>query len=91
MALKLNLTGKLFMAAAGAWVAGKVVNAFIESRPRVAETEEEVLARALLGSELFQRELSRPGATAMSVIEALGIGSMSPAEFERVLGVPWPL
>jgi hypothetical protein len=44
-----------------------------------------------MSSPLFREELSRPGATPAGVIEKLGLSRMTAAEFERVLGVPWPL
>lgn len=83
----LNLTGKIFLASLGAWLVGKVVN----TRLRGNESEISAITNALLASKRFQEELRRPGATVQSVIEKLRIKQMSASEFERVLGVRWPL
>ena len=53
--------------------------------------EIEAVTNALHASKLFQDELNRPGATVQSVVQKLGVKHMSAAEFERGLGVPWPL
>lgn len=89
MALEFNLTGKIFLASVAGYLGVKALDKFLESTDSGAEPSP--LAKALMSSPLFREELSRPGATAAGVIEKLGIGRMTPAEFERVLGVPWPL
>jgi len=83
----LNLAGKIFLASCGAWLVGKLVNM------KLRGTREEVgaVANALMASRRFQDELNRPGASVESVVEKLRIKNMSAAEFERVLGVRWPL
>lgn len=83
----LNLTGKIFLASLGAWLVGKVVN----TRLRGSGSEISAVTNALLASKRFQEELRRPGATVQSVIEKLRVKQMSASEFERVLGVRWPL
>lgn len=83
----LNLTGKLFLASLGAWMVGKTVNTKIRGN----SDEITAVSNALMASKKFQEELHRPGATVDSVIEKLHIKQMSAAEFERVLGVRWPL
>lgn len=83
----LNLTGKIFLASLGAWLVGKVVN----TRLRGNESEITAITNALMASKRFQEELRRPGASVQSVIEKLRIKQMSASEFERVLGVRWPL
>lgn len=83
----LNLTGKIFLASLGAWLVGKVVN----TKLRGNRDEVTAVSNALMASRRFQEELRRPGATVQSVIEKLRIKQMSAAEFERVLGVRWPL
>lgn len=83
----LNLTGKLLFASMGAWLVGKLVNMKI----RGTESEVTAVANALMASKRFQEELNRDGASVESVIEKLRVKNMSAAEFERVLGVPWPL
>lgn len=85
--LRINFIGKLFFATLGAWLLGRAVNTKIKG------TQEQIqaVANALSASRKFQDELNRPGATVDSVIQKLGVKHMSATEFERVLGVPWPL
>ena len=83
----LNLTGKLLLASLGAWLVGKVVNTKIRGN----QDEMSAVANALMASRRFQDELHRPGATVQSVIDKLRVKQMSASEFERVLGVKWPL
>ena len=83
----LNLTGKLFIVSLGAWLVGKYTNMKI----RGSRDEMSAVANALLASKRFQEELRKPGATVQSVIDKLHIKQMSAAEFERTLGIPWPL
>jgi hypothetical protein len=83
----LNLTGKIFLASLGAWLVGKVVN----TKLRGSQDEITAVSNALMASRRFQEELRKPGASVQSVIEKLRIKQMSASEFERVLGVPWPL
>ena len=85
--LKMNLLGKIFFGTLAAWLVGKAVNTKLRgSRSEIAAVE-----NALMSSRRFQDELNRPGASVDSVIQKLGIKHMSAQEFERVLGVPWPL
>lgn len=83
----LNLTGKIFLASLGAWLVGKVIN----TKLRGSRDEIQAVTNALMASKRFQEELKRPGATVESVIEKMRIKQMSASEFERVLGVRWPL
>lgn len=83
----LDITGKIFLASLGAWMVGKVVNTNI----RGTSSEIKAVSNALMSSRRFQDELHRPGATVDSVIEKLRIKQMSASEFERVLGIRWPL
>lgn len=85
--LKLNLLGKIFFASCAAWLVGKATNM------KLRGTQEEVNAvtNAMMASRRFQEELSRPGATVESVMAKLGLKHASAREFERILGVPWPL
>ena len=85
--LKFNILGKIFFATLGAWLVGKVIN----TKLRGSRDEVEAVANALSASRRFQDELNRPGATVDSVVQKLGVKHMSASEFERVLGVPWPL
>jgi hypothetical protein len=83
----LNLTGKIMLASLGAWMIGKIVN----TKLRGNENEIKAITNALIASKRFQDELRRPGASVQSVIDKLRIKHMSAAEFERVLGIRWPL
>jgi len=85
--LRVNLLGKVFFATLGAWLVGKMVN----TKLRGDQREIEAIGNALAASRRFQDELNRPGATVDSVVQKLGIKHMSASQFERVLGVPWPL
>lgn len=85
--LKLNLLGKIFFAAAGAWLVGKAINMKIRGNPE----EIKAVADAMMASRRFQEELERPGATVDSVMGHLGLKHASAREFERILGIPWPL
>lgn len=85
--MHLNLLGKVFLTACGAWVLGKATNL------KIRGTKEEIaaVASALNSSKKFQDELRRPGASVQSVMEKLKVKNMSASEFERVFGVKWPL
>lgn len=85
--LKLNLLGKIFFASVGAWLIGKAVNLKI----RGSSEEVQAVTNAMMASRTFQQELSRSGATVESVMQKLGLKHASAREFERILGVPWPL
>lgn len=82
-----NLTGKLVLATMGAWLAGKLIN----MKFRGSRDEVDAVSNALLASKRFQDELQKPGASVDSVIDKLRVKQMSASEFERVLGVRWPL
>jgi hypothetical protein len=83
----LSLTGKMLLASLGAWLVGKVVTTKI----RGSQDEITAVSNALMSSRKFQEELNRPGATVESVMAKLRVKQMSASEFERVLGVRWPL
>mgnify|MGYP003560863629 CR=1 FL=1 len=85
--LRLNLLGKIFFSAVGAWLVGKATNLKIRGTPE----EVEAVSQAMMSSRRFQEELEQPGATVESVMQYLGLKHASAREFERVLGVPWPL
>ena len=85
--LKMNLLGKIFFGTLAAWLVGKAVN----TKLRGSRDEIEAVQNALMSSRRFQDELDRPGATVDSVVQKLGIKHMSANQFERVLGIPWPL
>ena len=83
----LNTTGKLLLASLGAWLVGKTVST------KIRGTKEEIraVANALMASKRFHEELRKPGATLESVSQKLRLKHATAAEFERVLGVRWPL
>ena len=83
----MSLTGKIFLAALGSWVVGKAVG----TKLRGTESEVTAVANALMASRRFQDELNKPGSSVQSVMEKLRIKQMSATEFERVLGVRWPI
>lgn len=84
---QLNFAGKMMLAAMGAWMVNKAVN----TKLRGTKDEVTVIANALMSSKKFQEELQKPGATVQSVMDKLRVKQMSAAEFERVLGIRWPL
>lgn len=45
----------------------------------------------MMASKKFQDELRKPGASMQSVIDKLNIKNASARDFERILGVRWPL
>ncbi len=85
--LKLNLLGKIFFTAAAAWLIGRALNMKIRGTP----AEVQAVANAMMASRRFQDELKRPGASVESVMQKLQLKHASAREFERILGVPWPL
>jgi hypothetical protein len=85
--LKLNLLGKIFFASVAAWLVGKAVNLKIRGTP----DEVQAVSNAMMASRRFQEELEYSGATVESVMQKLGLKHASAREFERILGVPWPL
>lgn len=85
--LRLNLLGKLTFAAIGAWLVGRTVNIKLRGTP----DEIQAVANAMMASRRFQEELNNPGATVESVMQKLGLKHASARDFERALGIPWPL
>ena len=85
--LHLNILGKLFFASVAAWLVGKATNLKI----RGSESEVQAVANAMMASKKFQDELRKPGASMQSVIDKLNIKNASARDFERILGVRWPL
>lgn len=82
----LSTSGKLLVAGIAAWLMGQRTRLKI----RGSRQEVERLASALVASRRFQDELSRPGATAESVIQKLGLKNASVRDFEALTGIPWP-
>lgn len=88
--LGLTTSGKMFFAAAAAYLAGKVgAGAFLKLRGKPEELR--AVADALVASKAFQDELKRPGATIDSVIEKMNAKNEAAARFEEVTGNKWVL
>lgn len=85
--LHTNLLGKVLFVAIGAWLVGRATNLAI----RGSRSDVQVVVDAMLASKRFQDELKRPNATVQSVMDKLNLKHASVAEFERVLGIKWPL
>lgn len=85
--LHVNLLGKVLFATCAAWIIGKKVNTKI----RGTEAEIKAVTDAMISSKRFQDELKRQGATVATVMDKLGLKHASAKEFERILGIPWPL
>lgn len=85
--LHVNLLGKIFVAALGAWVIGRATGLKIRGTP----SEIQAVSNAMLSSRRFQDELKRSGATVQSVINKLNLKNASKAEFERILGISFPI
>jgi hypothetical protein len=83
----MNLLGKLFFGAMGAWLVGKATN----TRIRGTQEEIDAVANAMLASRKFQDELRKPGSSVESVMSKLGLKNATAREFESILGVRWPL
>lgn len=83
----ISTVGKIFLAGVAAWLVGRA------SKLKVRGTPDEVdaLKNALMASKKFQDELNRPGASVQSVMDKLQLKNITAQEFERTLGVPWPL
>lgn len=84
---KLSTVGKLFLAGVAAWLVGRPSGIKVRATP----DQVDVLTRALMSSKRLQQELSKPGATVQSVMDKLQLKNMTTKEFERKLGIPWPL
>lgn len=85
--LHVNLLGKLALLAIAATVVGKVTNVKL----RGTKQEIDTISNAIVSSRRFQEEISKPGATVQSVMSKLGMKQMSAKEFERLLGIPFPM
>lgn len=85
--LHVNLLGKIFLAAIGAWLVGRMTNLKV----RGTRQEIEAVANAMMASKRFQEELGKPGASVESVMHKLGLKHATARQFEQILGIPWPL
>lgn len=87
MGSKLSTVGKLFLAATAGHLAGRTLNM------KVRGSQEQIMAvqRVLELSKKFSDELRNPQASVESVIGCLRERNKAAREFERVLGIRWPL
>lgn len=84
---KMTTFGKLFFAGLAAWIMHRSSKLKIKGSPR----EIDAIANAIQSSRAFQDEIKKPGATIDSVMEKLKLKYARGEEFERILGVPFPL
>lgn len=85
--LRMNLLGKVFTVAIGAWLVGKLTNIKL----RGSKSEIQAIANAMVASKAFQDELRKPGATIDSVAAKLNIKRMTADEVKRRFNIDWPL
>lgn len=85
--LHLNLLGKVFVTAVGAWLVGKATNMKI----RGSLSEVKTVADAMMAARHLQNELNSPSATIDSVMLALKDKHKKAYEFEQALGIKFPL
>ncbi|MFA5706843.1 MAG: NUDIX domain-containing protein [Candidatus Neomarinimicrobiota bacterium] len=85
--LGMSLVGKVFFGSIAAWLVGRALGIKIRGTPRQVNAVKD----AMLSSRKFRDELQRPGASIDTVINKLNLKNASAQEFERVLGVKWPL
>jgi len=83
----MTTVSKIFLAGVAAWLIGQRV----QMKVKGSQEDMKKLAAALVASKKFQSELSRPGATAESVIQKLGIKNLTAQKFEEITGMTWPL
>ncbi len=84
---RVSAVGKLFLAALAGYVLGKKTGYKVRGTPQ----EVAAVKSALMSSKAFRRELEKPGASVESVINKLNLKRASAREFEKKLGIPWPL
>ena len=82
-----DLFDKIFLKAVSGLVVGKKVNVQFQGTRR----ELEVVSEAIDATRKFQNELNRPGASLDSILHRLGKKHVAASEFEKVLGISWPL
>lgn len=84
---KMSTVGKLFLTGMAAWIVGRA------SKMKIRGSRQEVgaIERALRSSRRFQDEIKKPGASVQNVMDKLRLKNASASEFQRILGVPWPL
>jgi sulfite exporter TauE/SafE len=83
----ISTVGKLFLAGVAASALGKISNLKIHG----TSEQVEVVKAALIATKKFQEELNRPGATAETIMNKLQAKNATSSDFEKKLGVPFPL
>lgn len=89
--LKLTWAGKLFFASVAAYLASGAVAKRMPIKVRGNKQQMEALAKAIVGSKAFQREMKKPGATVDSVMDKMNLKNMTAQNFKQLTGVDWPL
>ncbi len=85
--LRVSTLGKIFLAGLAASIVGRASGLKIRGNPNQIKA----IANALRSSRRFQDELRRSGATVDSVMQKLNLKNARGREFERILGVKWPI
>ena len=64
-----------------------------ESKIAFERQQEEIdaVTNAMVSSRRFQDELNKPGASVSSVMDKLNLKHATAKDFERILGIPWPI
>lgn len=88
--VSLSWAGKLFFAAAAAYIAGKV----IKNMPlKISGTKQQLsaIADVIVASKTFQDELKRPGASIESVVKKLNLRNMTRDRFKQLTQKDFPI
>jgi len=88
--LKLDWAGKMLLGGFAASVAKNMVDQNQMRKDLAQPGAVDILAEALEASPVWQREMSRPGADAASVVKKLGLLNTTRKGFEKITGVAWP-
>lgn len=84
---KMTTFGKLFFTGLAAWILHKASRLKIKGSPQ----EIQAIANAIQSSRAFQDEIRQPGATVDSVMQKLKLKYVRGEEFEKIMGVKFPL
>lgn len=88
--LKLDWAGKALLGLGAAAVTKNFLDQNKMREDLSRPGAKEILAEALEASHVWQREISRPGATAAGVVKKLGLLNTTRKGFEKITGVAWP-
>ncbi|MFA6573593.1 MAG: hypothetical protein WCT13_05505 [Patescibacteria group bacterium] len=83
----MNLVSKILLAAIAAWLIGKAT----KIKLRGTQAEIGAITNAMMASRRFQEELRLPGATIDTVMRKLHLKNATASEFEKILGIRFPL